>query len=143
MVINSLIVTWIEIKSPTLFPLCQTDIDDCFPNNCSHGGTCLDLVNGFKCVCPPQWTGKTCQLGKKVPAPRLASIIRAVKEDRSLWPAVASSHAIVLRSNLLSIVQPAGMGGITRMQIDWLFRPCGKVVGLLEPCQSPVLGVCS
>lgn len=43
---------------------CITDIDDCSPNPCGHGGTCQDLVDGFKCICPPQWTGKTCQLGK-------------------------------------------------------------------------------
>ncbi|KAG9339044.1 hypothetical protein JZ751_024239 [Albula glossodonta] len=36
------------------------DVDDCDPNPCSHAGTCQDLVNGFKCSCPPQWTGKTC-----------------------------------------------------------------------------------
>lgn len=44
--------------------LSLTDIDDCSPNPCGHGGTCQDLVDGFKCVCPPQWTGKTCQLGE-------------------------------------------------------------------------------
>lgn len=21
-------------------------------------------MDGFKCICPPQWTGKTCQIGK-------------------------------------------------------------------------------
>lgn len=84
-----LIVKRIEIKLPALSNFCQTDIDDCSPNNCSHGGTCLDLVNGFKCVCPPQWTGKTCQLGKKVPAPRVALIITAVKEGEHVASAVS------------------------------------------------------
>uniref|UniRef100_A0A8C9WQH9 Delta-like protein n=1 Tax=Scleropages formosus TaxID=113540 RepID=A0A8C9WQH9_SCLFO len=37
-----------------------SDVDDCEPNPCGHGGTCHDLLNGFKCSCPPQWTGKTC-----------------------------------------------------------------------------------
>lgn len=116
-VLNYLIVKQIEIKLPTLFHFCQTDIDDCSPNNCSHGGTCQDLVNGFKCVCPPQWTGKTCQLGKRVPAPRLTLIIRAVKEDE-LVASCVSLHAIILRSNLWSIVQPAGLGEDTGMQMD-------------------------
>uniref|UniRef100_A0A8C7ZLS3 Jagged canonical Notch ligand 1 n=1 Tax=Oryzias sinensis TaxID=183150 RepID=A0A8C7ZLS3_9TELE len=35
-------------------------VDECLENPCSHGGTCQDLVSGFRCICPPQWTGKTC-----------------------------------------------------------------------------------
>jgi hypothetical protein len=29
-------------------------------NNCGHGGSCVDLHNGFRCVCRPGWTGPTC-----------------------------------------------------------------------------------
>lgn len=40
------------------------DVDDCSPNPCNHGGTCQDQVNGYKCLCPSQWTGKTCLIGE-------------------------------------------------------------------------------
>lgn len=40
------------------------DVDDCTPNPCKHGGTCQDLVNGFKCTCPLHWTGKMCLIGE-------------------------------------------------------------------------------
>ncbi|MGH0117939.1 UNVERIFIED_CONTAM: hypothetical protein FKN15_042714 [Acipenser sinensis] len=43
-------------------PRQQHDTDECVPSPCAHGGTCQDLHNGFQCSCPPQWTGKTCQL---------------------------------------------------------------------------------
>ncbi len=43
-----------------------TDVDDCTPNPCKHGGTCQDLVNGFKCTCPPHWTGKMCLIGERL-----------------------------------------------------------------------------
>lgn len=43
---------------------CCLDVDDCSPNPCNHGGTCQDQVNGYKCLCPSQWTGKTCLIGE-------------------------------------------------------------------------------
>lgn len=42
------------------------DVDDCTPNPCKHGGSCQDLVNGFKCTCPPHWTGKMCLIGERL-----------------------------------------------------------------------------
>lgn len=41
-----------------------TDIDECSGGPCEHGGTCIDLVGGFRCECPPEWTGDLCQVGK-------------------------------------------------------------------------------
>lgn len=41
-----------------------SDLDECASNPCARGGTCIDLEDGFECVCPPQWEGKTCQIGE-------------------------------------------------------------------------------
>ncbi|XP_073985355.1 cubilin-like isoform X1 [Rhodnius prolixus] len=35
--------------------------DDCASNPCENGGTCIDLYNGFHCICPQLWEGLTCQ----------------------------------------------------------------------------------
>lgn len=40
-----------------------SDTDECASSPCAQGGTCIDMENGFECLCPPQWTGKTCQIG--------------------------------------------------------------------------------
>lgn len=45
----------------------SSDLDDCASSPCAQGGTCIDLDDGFECVCPPQWEGKTCQIGKLTP----------------------------------------------------------------------------
>lgn len=49
-------------ESPVLVWI--ADMDECASSPCAQGGTCIDLDNGFECVCPPQWAGKTCKIGK-------------------------------------------------------------------------------
>lgn len=40
------------------------DLDECASSPCAQGGTCIDREDGFECVCPPQWKGRTCQIGE-------------------------------------------------------------------------------
>lgn len=48
--------------------LCEMNEDDCGPGppqdpgpRCLHNGTCVDLVGGFRCTCPPGYTGLRCE----------------------------------------------------------------------------------
>lgn len=44
----------------SLFPA----VKQCDRSPCGHGATCQEAPGGFQCLCPPGWTGRTCQLGQ-------------------------------------------------------------------------------
>lgn len=46
-----------------IFMYYNLDINDCDSFPCLNDGTCIDLVNGFHCLCPPGWEGNMCQNG--------------------------------------------------------------------------------
>ena len=35
---------------------------DSYP--CLHGGTCENIDDGFRCICPMDWVGTQCETGK-------------------------------------------------------------------------------
>lgn len=39
----------------------SSEISECSSSPFQNGGTCLEGLDNFKCLCPPQWTGTTCQ----------------------------------------------------------------------------------
>ena len=39
------------------------DIDDCVNSPCQNGGSCIDGVSSFLCLCGPGFTGELCQSG--------------------------------------------------------------------------------
>ncbi|XP_056894357.1 neurocan core protein isoform X2 [Takifugu flavidus] len=43
------------------FGLISSDIDDCHSNPCQNGGTCIDEINSFVCLCLPSYGGATCE----------------------------------------------------------------------------------
>ena len=46
------------------FSLFVADVDDCAAQPCHNGGTCIDGVNDYTCVCAVGFTGENCNIGK-------------------------------------------------------------------------------
>ena len=44
--------------------LCLEDIDDCVNHTCLNGGSCVDNINNYSCVCGTGFTGNYCQIGE-------------------------------------------------------------------------------
>lgn len=40
------------------------EVDECQPNPCRNGATCLDGHDSFTCVCLPSYTGELCEQGQ-------------------------------------------------------------------------------
>jgi len=48
---------------------CEIDTHFCENNQpCHNGGTCLSEEGTFICICPPEYTGKTCEVTTSTPA---------------------------------------------------------------------------
>lgn len=35
-------------------------MNECTPNPCINGGTCINKMNGFQCICNEFWSGTYC-----------------------------------------------------------------------------------
>uniref|UniRef100_A0A672YZJ4 Neurocan core protein n=1 Tax=Sphaeramia orbicularis TaxID=375764 RepID=A0A672YZJ4_9TELE len=56
-------LTRLSLSSFFLTPCLHPDIDDCQSNPCQNGGTCIDEINSFVCLCLPSYSGATCEKG--------------------------------------------------------------------------------
>lgn len=60
---SSLTVFLLFLKSSSFFPT-AVDINDCESNPCRNGGTCIDGINSYKCICSDGWEGTYCETSK-------------------------------------------------------------------------------
>uniref|UniRef100_A0A8C6T549 Neurocan core protein n=1 Tax=Neogobius melanostomus TaxID=47308 RepID=A0A8C6T549_9GOBI len=53
--------TTVLFSQLVFFSFLSPDIDDCQSNPCQNGGTCIDEINSFVCLCLPSYSGATCE----------------------------------------------------------------------------------
>ncbi|KAB7495105.1 Delta and Notch-like epidermal growth factor-related receptor [Armadillidium nasatum] len=39
---------------------CEMEYDECYSNPCPNGGTCVDQIGAYQCLCGPGFTGPNC-----------------------------------------------------------------------------------
>lgn len=54
---SSFFVCLVSFLSHFAGSLCEINIDECQSSPCMNNGTCLDLSDGFKCICPSGFSG--------------------------------------------------------------------------------------
>ena len=48
------------------FSFCLQDINDCDPDPCLNGGTCVDGLDSYSCSCPEGYVDDNCTTSKSV-----------------------------------------------------------------------------
>lgn len=46
--------------------LCEVNVDECDPNPCVNGASCLDGLGSYTCRCLPGFNGTRCETGTTV-----------------------------------------------------------------------------
>ena len=55
-------MTLLDDLSVTIF---FSDVDDCQSDPCENGGTCIDKIDSFVCLCLPSYEGEMCEKGER------------------------------------------------------------------------------
>ncbi|XP_048512093.1 fat-like cadherin-related tumor suppressor homolog isoform X4 [Athalia rosae] len=77
---------------------CETDINECDTRPCTNGGTCINEVGSYRCICPPNMTGLNC--GNPAYSTPIMSSTFNITWEQLLWISIA---ILLIVSILLSV----------------------------------------
>lgn len=58
---------WLDFHK-SRYSLILIDVNDCKENPCLNGGTCIDGINNYQCICKEGWEGVHCNISKSPPS---------------------------------------------------------------------------
>lgn len=59
--VTTLVTLWLKHTLSASVSDLISDIDECQSSPCSYGATCVDEINGYRCLCPVGRAGTRCQ----------------------------------------------------------------------------------
>lgn len=79
------------------------DIQDCASNPCNNDATCVEVAEGYKCVCQPGFTGTNCEVEEDEcvasPCAKGATCVDKVKWDKRVY--LCSLNTLNTKSNII------------------------------------------
>lgn len=96
-----------------LFVFTSVEESDCSKRPCHNNGVCDDIDGNFTCVCPMQWSGNFCELGKwQGERERKRQKVRQIEIDRfKVVSILFSDFCFELTDTNECLVSPCEHGG--------------------------------
>ena len=79
-----------------------TDFNECRPNPCENGGTCVTYKDSFTCKCPPKYKGIICQIGFYNIKCKLFTIYDFITKYYNIWKSTDVYHSLYNSSWFIS-----------------------------------------
>lgn len=75
-----------------IFSSFYIETNECEIERCMNGGTCVDELNGYHCICPPGYTGPNCRIGMPIISFSILAfkIIKCISSYLYVWLNVLS-----------------------------------------------------
>lgn len=103
------------------------DINDCESNPCHNGGTCIDKVSVYQCICGDGWEGDHCEISES--ANCLLASKQLILHNRNIQKIISSyliNHSYVVSSPDIDdcSTNPCNNGGTCRDLVTDFFCEC-------------------